>query len=265
MLGTRKIRYSFLVILLQCRSSALTNESITSALITRLRTTSALDDQDVQTVRSLPVVVKHYQAGQAIVRDGDRPVECCLLSQGFCIRSKTTSNGRRQILSIHVPGEIPDLQSLHLQVLDHDLTTLTECTLGFISHVSLREITRRRPNVAEIFWRDTLIDAAMFRDWIVNVGQRAASNRLAHIIVELRERLKLIGMVHGARFEMPLTQEQLGEAMGITSVHVSRIVKQLRDDNILELHRGSVTVIDEQKFLELADFDGLYLHQRPSL
>jgi CRP-like cAMP-binding protein len=224
-----------------------------------------LDDQDVQTVRSLPVVVKHYQSGQAIVRDGDRPVECCLLSQGFCIRSKTTSNGRRQILSIHVPGDIPDLQSLHLQVLDHDLTTLTECTLGFISHVSLREITRRRPNVAEVFWRDTLIDAAMFREWIVNVGQRAAPNRLAHIVVELRERLKVIGMVQGVRFEMPLTQEQLGEAMGITSVHVNRIVKQLRDDNILEFHRGSVRVIDEQKLLELADFDGLYLHQRPSL
>jgi len=137
--------------------------------------------------------------------------------------------------------------------------------MGFISHVFLREITRRRPNVAEIFWRDTLIDAAMFRDWIVNVGQRPAPSRLAHIVVELRERLKVIGQVSGARFEMPLTQEQLGEAMGITPVHVNRIVKQLRDDNVLELHRGSVTVIDEQKLLELADFDGLYLHQRPSL
>ena len=105
----------------------------------------------------------------------------------------------------------------------------------------------------------------MFRDWIVNVGQRPAPSRLAHIIVELRERLKVIGQVSGARFEMPLTQEQIGEAMGITAVHVNRIVKQLRDDNVLELHRGSVTVIDEQKLLELADFDALYLHQRPSL
>ena len=104
----------------------------------------------------------------------------------------------------------------------------------------------------------------MFREWIVTAGQRAALNRLAHIIVE-SESLKVIGQVSGARFEMPLTQEQLGEAMGITPVHVNRIVKQLRDDNVLELHRGSVTVIDEQKLLELADFDGLYLHQRPSL
>ena len=265
MLGTEKIRYSFLVILLQRWSSALTDESITNALIARLRTTSALDDHDVQAVQSLPVVVKHYQPGQAIVRDGDRPAECCLISQGFCVRSKMTSNGRRQILSIYIPGDIPDLQSLHLNVLDHDLITLTECTLGFITHVFLREITRRRPNVAEIFWRDTLIDAAMFRDWIVNVGQRPAPSRLAHIVVELRERLKVIGQVPGAWFEMPLTQEQIGEAMGITPVHANRIVKQLRDDNVLEFHRGSVRVIDEQKLLELADFDGLYLHQRPSL
>lgn len=224
-----------------------------------------MDDQDVEAVRSLPIAVKHYQPGQVIARDGDRPTECCLISKGFCVRSKTTSNGRRQILSIHIPGEIPDLQSLHLHVLDHDLTTLTECALGFISHASLREVTRRKPNVAEILWRDTLIDAAMFRDWIVNVGQRQAPSRLAHIIVELRERLKVIGQVQGDRFEMPLTQEQIGEAMGITPVHANRIVKQLRDDNVLEFHRGGVRVIDEQKLLELADFDGLYLHQRPPL
>jgi CRP-like cAMP-binding protein len=242
-----------------------TNDSIITALIARLRTISALDDEDLQAIRSLPIVVKHYQQGRLIVRDGDRPAECCLISQGFCVRSKTTSNGRRQILSIHIPGEIPDLQSLHLHVLDHDLVALTDCTLGFISHVSLREITRRRPNLAEIFWRDTLIDSAMFRDWIVNVGQRPAPSRLAHIIVELRERLKVVGQVQGARFEMPLTQEQIGEAMGVTSVHANRIVKQLRDDNVLEFHRGSVRVIDEQKLLELADFDRLYLHQRPSL
>jgi CRP-like cAMP-binding protein len=152
-----------------------------------------------------------------------------------------------------------------LQVLDHDLITVSECILGFISHVSLREITRRKPNVAEVLWRDTLIDAAMFREGIVNVGQRAAPSRLAHIIVELRERLKIIGKVQGARFEMPLTQEQIGEAMGITPVHVNRVIKQLRDEKVLEFHRGSVTVIDEQKLLELADFDDLYLHQRRSL
>jgi len=131
------------------------------------------------------------------------------------------------------PVKYPTSKSLHLHVLDHDLTTLTECTLGFISHVSLREITRRRPKRRRSLLARYPNRRRYVRDWIVNVGQRPAPSRLAHIIVELRERLKVIGQVQGARFEMPLTQEQIGEAMGITSVHANRIVKQLRDDNVL--------------------------------
>lgn len=240
------------------------NELILAALLRRLTTTSGLDEDDVEAIRSLPIVIKHYRSNQAIVRDGDRPIESCLIAEGFCVRSKVTSDGGRQILSIHIPGEIPDLQSLHLHVMDHDLVTLTECTLGFISHTALRDLTRRKPNVAEIFWRDTLIDASMFREWIINVGQRAAPNRLAHVIVELRERLRVIGRAQGVEFEMPLTQEQIGEAMGITPVHANRIIKQLRGDGVLDFHRGRVTVIDEGKLRELADFDDRYLHQAPS-
>jgi CRP-like cAMP-binding protein len=105
----------------------------------------------------------------------------------------------------------------------------------------------------------------MFREWIVNVGQRPAPARLAHVMVELRERLKVIGRADGNRFDMPLTQEQIGEALGITAVHANRVIKQLRQDGIVDLHRGRVTVLDEGKFQELADFDNRYLHQSPAL
>jgi CRP-like cAMP-binding protein len=149
--------------------------------------------------------------------------------------------------------------------MDHELATLTPCTLGFIHHDTLQKLHRRRPTVAEIFWRDTLIDAAMFREWIVNVGQRPAPARLAHVMMELRERLKVIGRVEGASFDMPLTQEQIGEALGITAVHANRVIKQLRQDGIVDLHRGRVTVLSEAKFEELADFDSRYLHQSPNL
>ncbi|WP_354221898.1 Crp/Fnr family transcriptional regulator [Bradyrhizobium sp. F1.4.3] len=118
-------------------------------------------------------------------------------------------------------------------------------TLGCISHETLH--------------------AAMFREWIVNVGQRPAPARLAHVMIELRERLRIVGRVDGNNFEMPLTQEQIGEALGITAVHANRVIKQLRQDGIVELHRGSVTVLDERKFMELVDFDGRYLHQSPTL
>ena len=239
-------------------------DAIRAALVSRLRTSSGISEDDVGEILALPIVVRHYAAEQPVVIDGQIATECCLVAEGFCARSKTLADGRRQILSIHIPGEIPDLMSLFLHVMDHDLSTLTPCTLGLISHDVLQKLHRRRPNVAEIFWRDTLIDAAMFREWIVNVGQRTAPARLAHVMIELRERLKVIGRLDGNSFEMPLTQEQIGEALGITTVHANRVIRQLREEGIVELHRGRVTVFDERRFLELADFDGRYLHQSPT-
>jgi CRP-like cAMP-binding protein len=238
---------------------------ITAALIKRLRISEAISDEDIEIIRTLPVVVKDYTAERPVVRDGQRATDCCLIIEGFCIRSKTLSDGKRQILSLHIPGEIPDLMSLFLHVMDHDLSTLTACRLGLIRHEALRDLHRRSPNVAEMFWRDTLIDAAMFREWIVNVGQRPAPARLAHVMMELRERLRVIGRVDGSNFEMPLTQEEIGDALGITSVHVNRVIRQLREEGIVELHRGRATVLDEDKFRELADFDSRYLHQSPTL
>jgi CRP-like cAMP-binding protein len=240
------------------------SDAIRAALIKRLRISSGITDEDASDILALPITVKQFPAETAVVSDGQRCSESCLITEGFCVRSKTLSDGKRQILSIHIPGEIPDLMSLFLHVMDHDLVTLSACTLGFISHESLQKLHRRRPSVAEIFWRDTLIDAARFREWIVNVGQRPGPSRLAHIVAELRERLKVIGRVDGNTFDMPLTQEQLGEALGITAVHVNRVAKQLREDGILELHRGRATVLDEAKLLELADFDSRYLHQSPA-
>lgn len=234
-----------------------------TALMQRLRTTTGAGDDDLRALEALPYTLRNFRENQTVLRDGDRPSECCLIVDGFCVRSKTISDGKRQILSIHIPGDLPDLQNLHLSTMDHDLVALSNCTLAFIAQSGIRDLIRARPTVGDIFWRDTLVDAAVFREWIVNVGQRAAHSRLAHIIVELRERLRIIGRVTGNAFEMPLTQEQFGEAMGVTSVHTNRILRQLRLDGVLELHRGVVRILDEHKLQELAQFDGRYLHSSP--
>lgn len=241
------------------------HDPVHAALLRRLRTSAGISEDDVAEILALPITVKQHPAERAVVSDGQKSTDCCLIAEGFCVRSKTIADGKRQILSIHIPGEIPDLMSLFLHVMDHDLSTLTPCTIGFISHDALQKLHRRRPNVAEIFWRDTLIDAAMFREWIVNVGQRPAPARLAHVMAELRERLKVIGRADGNTFEMPLTQEQIADALGITAVHANRVIRQLREDGIVDLHRGRVSVLDEAKFQELADFDHRYLHQSPRL
>ena len=240
-------------------------EMVLAALLRRLNTVSGLDDADIAAIRALPINVRHWEAGRTIVSDGERPTDCCLVIEGFCVRAKTILDGQRQILSIHIPGEIPDLQSLHLHRMDHDLIAVAPSTLGFISHTSMRALTRTNPNIAEVLWRDTLIDSAIFREWIVNVGQRPAASRLAHTVVELRRRLAVIGREAGDTFEMPLTQEQISEALGITPVHANRIIRQLRDDGIVDINRGRVTVLNEAKLAELAQFDDRYLHQDPSL
>ena len=151
---------------------------VLAPLLNRLNTVSGIDEADLAAIRALPITIRKCEAGRAIVFDGDRPTESCLVIEGFCVRSKTIENGRRQILSIHIPGEIPDLQSLYLHRMDHDLITLVPSILGLISHGTLRTLVRARPNIAEVLWRDTLIDAAMFREWIVNIGQRPAPSGL---------------------------------------------------------------------------------------
>jgi CRP-like cAMP-binding protein len=233
-------------------------------LFQRLQITSGAGPDDLLALKALPYTLRQFRVNQLVLRDGDRPGECCLIVEGFCIRSKTIADGKRQILSIHIPGDLPDLQNLHLATMDHDLVAISDCTLAFIGHAAMRQLIRTRPTVGDIFWRDTLLDAAVFREWIVNVGQRAVHNRLAHLIVELRERLRLIGHVTSNTFVMPLTQEQLGEAMGVTSVHTNRIIRQLRIDGVLEFQRGTVKILDEQKLQDLAEFDDRYLHSSPS-
>lgn len=239
-------------------------DTITAALFQRLQATTDAEHDDLLALKALPYSLRHFRENQIVVRDGDRPNECCLIVDGFCVRAKTIPDGKRQIMSIHIPGDLPDLQSLQLATMDHDVVALTNCTLAFIGHTALKTLIRSRRTVGDIFWRDTLLDAAVFREWIVNVGQRAAHNRLAHLIVELRERLRLVGRVTGDTFAMPLTQEQLGEAMGVTSVHTNRIIRQLRVDGVLELQRGTVKILSEKKLQELAQFDRRYLHLSPS-
>jgi len=241
-----------------------TSDRIWAPLFQRLRTTTGADDRDLQALAALPFTLRDFRMNETVLRDGETPGECSLIADGFCFRAKTVADGKRQILSIHIPGDLPNLQNLHFATVDHDLLALSDCTLALVGRKALNDLIRERPSVGDLFWRDTLVDAAISREWIVNVGQRSTYNRLAHLIVELRERLRLVGRVIDNTFAIPLTQEQLGEAMGVTSVHTNRILRDLRIDGVLELQRGTVKILNEAKLQELAQFDGRYLHLSPS-
>jgi CRP-like cAMP-binding protein len=237
----------------------------TERLMRKLRLSTALGPADIDAVERLPMTIRELPAQGAIVREGERPTQCCLVIEGYACRSKTTDSGKRQILSIHIAGDIPDLQSLHLHVMDHDLTTLSRCTVAFIPHEALRALTRERPLVAEALWRETLVDAAVFREWIVNVGRRSAASRMAHLLAEIGKRLEAVGLADGDRFELPMTQIDLADALGLSSVHVNRVIQELRRAGMLEMRRHTVALRDLPRLKELADFDALYLHQSESL
>jgi CRP-like cAMP-binding protein len=235
------------------------------ALILKLRNNTNLDKDDIGAIKTLPMSVKKLPARTSIVAEGDRPAHCCLMIVGFAIRSKTTDEGRRQILSIHIPGDIPDLQTLHLKVMDHDFRTLSPCTIGYIPHDALRTLTRARPMIAEALWRETLVDSSIFREWIVNVGRRPAAQRLAHLLLELRERLAVVGLADSRQYELPMTQSDLADALGLTSVHVNRVMQALRADGVLDMKKFTVKLGDAEKLMAIGDFNQLYLHQSPEL
>jgi CRP-like cAMP-binding protein len=232
-------------------------------LIRKLRSISPLDDRETRSILELPLAVEELGPDQDIVREGDRPSVCCLLLEGFACRYKLTEGGRRQIFSFHTPGDIPDLQSLHLKVMDHSLKTLTPCRVAFVPHESVAQLTRRCPRVGDVLWRDTLIDAAIFREWMIGIGRRSAYTRIAHLLCEVFVRLRAVGLADGWECEFPVTQNEVGDALGLSTVHVNRSLQDLRADGLMDLRRGTLKILDWDGFKRAGEFDPAYLHLDP--
>lgn len=238
--------------------------NLASALITKLTVSNHLDGDDIRAIQGVRIQEQRLGAREIIVADGERPTHCCLIVDGFAFRSKTTLDGERQVLSIHIPGEIPDLQSLHLKVMDHDLMTVTPCLLGFITHEVMRDLTQQRPNLAAALWRETLIDSAIFREWIVNVGRREALPRMAHLLIELQSRLRSIGHTRDEGFVLPVTQVDLGDCLGLSVVHTNRVLQELRRTGLVAASKSQFQILDQERTEVLAGFDGTYLHLAPN-
>lgn len=231
-----------------------------AALIRKLESIAPLVPEEEAALLRLPLRLKTVAADQDIVHEGDTPSECCLIVEGFACRYNITDEGKRQILSFHIGGDIPDLQSLHLKVMDHSLGTLVPSKLAFVQHDDLRSLMRSHPRLGDLFWRDTLIDAAVFRQWIVGLGRREARSRIAHLLCELLVRLRAVELVEDHAFNLPVTQAELGDALGISTVHVNRVLQELRGENLITLRGGMLQVLDWQELQKAGEFDPTYLH-----
>ncbi|MGF9757067.1 Crp/Fnr family transcriptional regulator [Microvirga sp. 0TCS3.31] len=229
-------------------------------LIRKLESIFTLNDDERQALENLPMQVSVIREDQDIVREGDRTSRSCLILSGFACTYKVTAEGKRQIVSFNLPGDIPDLQSLHLKVLDNSIGTISPCSVGFIPHEILRDLCIRYPRITAGLWRETLVDASIFREWMMNVGRREGPSRMAHVLCELLVRLRAVGLVEDHACDLPITQNEFADALGFTTVHVNRIIQQLRAEGLIELKGERLFIPNWEKLKRAGEFDPAYLH-----
>jgi CRP-like cAMP-binding protein len=241
-----------------------TGKSRLAAMLRKLERLVALDKDDVAAIESLPWREDHARGGTNIIREGARVIECCLLASGYAARSKLTRDGRRQIVSFHIAGDMVDLQHLLLARADHNVELITDATLLWVPVEALRDVTFQRANIGRAFWHDTLIDASIFREWVLNVGQRDGRARVAHMLCEFAYRRAGAGLGSIEEFDLPMTQEQIADATGMTPIHVNRMVAALRTEGVISREKRRVEIKDWGKLQRIADFDPAYLHATPA-
>jgi CRP-like cAMP-binding protein len=237
------------------------DDSSYEALIAKLRRMGPLNDEDVAALEAIPVRRESRRAGTYVVREGDRVETCAVLLTGYGCRSKTTREGRRQIVSFHMPGDILDVQHILLERADHNVQVITNATYIVMKAADLRDLVRRRSNIAEALWRDSLIDASVFREWVLNVGQRDARTRIAHMLCEFAMRNAAAGQGSPELFDLPMTQETIGDATGLTPVHVNRMLAALDSEGVIVRQRQQIQIADWPRMKRIADFDPAYLHE----
>lgn len=238
-----------------------TDSSTLKPLVEKLSSRVQLDSKDRAAILALPFIAKLVERHHYVVREYEPAEYSCLILSGYAVRSKIVATGGRQIVSIHIKGEMVDLQNSLLKKADHSVQMLTQCKVALVRRENVLKLAMERPMVARAMWIDTLVDASIFREWIVNVGRRDARTRIAHLLCEFSLRLKVAGLGENTRYELPMTQEQLGDATGLTSVHVNRTIKVLEQDQLIErFNPRSIHVGDWRKLAEAGDFDTNYLH-----
>lgn len=230
-------------------------------LIAKLDAASTLGNEERQAIRELCVSTRTVPAKQDIISEGEKPEHVHVVLDGWAARYKTLPDGSRQILAFLIPGDFADLHVTILREMDHGIVALVPSRVAYVPHRQMEELPLHRPQLARALWRATLIDEAVLRSWIVNLGRRDAAERIAHLFCELHARMALVGLVSDGQFRLPLTQEVIADATGLTPVHVNRVLQRLRSDALIVLERGELEILDAAALRRLAGFDPNYLHR----
>jgi len=236
-------------------------ESVISHLLNlKLEWRDELSDDERKTLNDIFVRTQNFDTDVDIATDGQRVTFSTLLLEGWAARYKTLRDGRRQITAFHVPGDFIDLHSFVLKRMDHGVVALTKCKVAMAPHEALRKTSETSPHLTRLLWLSTLIDAAIHREWITGMGQRSAHGRLGHLFCELYLRLSSVSLAGDHRFTFPITQEELGDALGFSTVHINRALRKLREMNLVKVSNQEVVIENWEGLVREAEFDPAYLH-----
>ncbi len=228
-------------------------------LLKRLTARSVLGAEERAAVLGLPAFARQVSANREIVRLGERVDHSCLVGDGFVGRFGQTEDGKRQLTSLHIPGDLADLYSLMIPSAPSALVALGPTTVFQISHAVIREATERYPALAAALWRDCVVDGMILAQWLVNIGRKNARSRMAHLICEIAIRYAQIGRLENNSFPFPVTQEQMSDALGLTSVHVNRSLQGLKREGLVNIGRGRATILDWNALAFAGEFEPNYL------
>jgi CRP-like cAMP-binding protein len=231
-------------------------------VLRKLQAHSDLSSADIAALRSLPNTERRVSPNEDIVRQGDKPTAAVIVLRGMVARYHTLSTGRRQYLSLHIPGDMPDAQSLFIETMDHAVCAIDEAAVAMVPHAAVLELFLERPSVGIAIWRETLIDAAIFREAITNNSGRPLVTRLAHFFCEQYYRARAGGHAQPGSCSLPLTQTQIAETLGSSLPSISRALQALRRTKSVDLRGGQLYVRDWTKLARLGDFNPNYLHLR---
>ena len=226
---------------------------------------SGLADLEAPDVAALEAATAHphrYAARKDLIREGDETGPMFVVLEGWICRYKILPNGARQIMAFLMPGDACDLHIKLLVEMDHGIQAISPARVATVTRDQMQTMMHEHPNIARAMYTAQLVDEGIMRAWIVSMGRRSSIERVAHLICELYLRARSIGLTHDGHFALPLSQLVLADALGMTAVHINRVLKELRLSGAMALSRGSVAILDTAKLVQIAGFDENYLHRR---
>lgn len=229
-------------------------------LLTKLSAFADIGEDDARALEWLCTNVTTHKAKSDLIREGDRPESVFLILDGWAMRYKLLPDGSRHIMAFLVPGDLCDVHVFILKAMDHNIGLLSEARVAAIPKEKMLALVDERPRLTQALWWSSLVDDSILREWLVNMGQRDARERIAHLLVEMWWRLRAIGRVDYHAIDLPLTQQDLADTMGLTPIHVNRILQQLRAEGLVELNHRKLRIPDIERLSAMSGFNPNYLH-----